>query len=159
MIIVGLFAIILPAAATLAIEILIGWILVIGGIFKLIHAFGSRRWGKTGWSVLISVIYIIAGILLLTHPLRGVLTLTLLLALLFILEGIFQIIISAQLRAVTGRGWLTFNGVLALIIGLLIWSSWPSSAAWAIGLLVGINILFGGLTLIMAAPAVEKLRQ
>ncbi len=156
LIIVGFAAICLPFIATLAVELLIGWVLVIGGIVKAIHSFSSQRWGQPFLRLIVALIYLAVGILMLVYPLQGVLTLTLVLAILFLLEGLFKIIAAVQLRAVLSWGWMFFSGILALIIGGLIWACWPSSAIWAIGLLVGINIIFGGWAMVMISLAARE---
>ncbi len=151
LIIAGIAAVTMPLVASLAVELLIGWVLIVSGIMQSIYSFSSRRWGKFFMRLLAGLLYLIAGIMLAAHPLRGVLTLTLLLGILFVLEGLCKIIGSLQIRAVPRWGGLFLSGVLALIIGILIWRGWPSSSAWAIGLLVGINILCRGWALIALA--------
>ncbi|MCX6339078.1 MAG: DUF308 domain-containing protein [Candidatus Aureabacteria bacterium] len=156
LVIAGIAAIGMPLVASLAVELLIGWILIVSGIMQSIYSFSSRRWGKFFMRLLAGLLYFLAGIMLVAHPLRGVLTLTLLLGILFVLEGICKIIGSFQIRHVQNWGWLFFSGILALLIGILIWKGWPSSSAWAIGLLVGINILFRGWALIALALAIPS---
>lgn len=156
LVIAGIAAITMPLVASLAVELLIGWVLIVSGIMQSIYSFSSRRWGKFSMRLLAGLLYLLAGIMLVAHPLRGVLTLTLLLGILFVLEGLCKIIGSLQIRAVAHWGGLFLSGVLALIIGILIWRGWPSSATWAIGLLVGINILFRGWALITLASALPS---
>lgn len=153
LIIAGIAAIAMPLVATLAIELLIGWIFVLTGILQMVYSFWSKMWGRFSLRFLTGLLYLAAGVLLLVYPLRGALTLTLLLALLFILEGLCKVIASALNSAMPNWGWMFFSGILALIIGGLIWAQWPSSAAWAIGLLAGVNILFRGWALTMNALA------
>ncbi len=150
---VGIAAIILPFAATLAIEILLGWILVIGGILRIIHSFWTRRVGGFFLSLLAGILYLGVGILLLLYPLQGILTLTLLLAILFLIEGICRTISSFQVRPTRNWGWVLVSGIAALVIAFLIWIEWPVSATWAIGLLVGINLIFSGWGMIMLSSA------
>jgi uncharacterized membrane protein HdeD (DUF308 family) len=151
LIVAGIAAIGMPLVASLAVELFIGWILVVSGIMQSIYSFSSRRWGRFFMRLLAGLLYLVAGIMLLVHPLRGILTLTLLLGILFVLEGLCKIIGSLQIRAIPNWGHLFWSGVLALIIGILIWRGWPSSAAWAIGLLVGVNTLFRGWAMIALA--------
>jgi uncharacterized membrane protein HdeD (DUF308 family) len=115
---------------------------------QIIYSFSSRRWGNVLMRLLAGLLYLLAGIMLVVHPLRGVLTLTALLGILFVLEGVCKIIGSIQIRGVPHWGALFLSGILALLIGIIIWNGWPSSATWAIGLLVGINIFFRGWALI-----------
>jgi len=156
LVIAGIAAIGMPLVASLAVELLIGWVLIVSGIMQSIYSFSSRRWGKFFMRLLAGLLYLLGGIMLVAHPLRGVLTLTLLLGILFVLEGLCKIIGSLQIRAVPHWGGLFLSGILALIIGILIWRGWPSSSAWAIGLLVGINILFRGWALITLALALPS---
>jgi uncharacterized membrane protein HdeD (DUF308 family) len=156
LVIAGMLAISMPLMASLAIGLLIGWVLMGSGIVQIVHAFSSRRMGRFFLRLLAGLLYLAGGIMLVAAPLRGVLTLTLLLGILFIVEGVCKIIASLQNRDMPNWGWLCFSGLLALIIGLMIWNQWPSSAVWAIGLLVGINILFRGWALIMLAIAVPR---
>jgi len=151
LIVTGCAAIGMPLVAGLAIELLIGWVLIVSGIMQSIYSFSSRGWGKFSMRLLAGLLYLLAGIMLIAHPLRGVLTLTALLGLLFSLEGMCKIIGSFQIREVANWGWLCMSGFLSLLIGIIIWRQWPSSAVWAIGLLVGINILLRGWALIMLA--------
>lgn len=156
LIIVGIAAIGLPFAATLAVELLIGWILVIGGILQIIHSFWARKLGGIFLGLLAGILYLGVGLLMLLYPLQGVITLTLLLAILFLIEGICRIIASFQLRPMRNWGWILVSGIAALIIAFLIWAGWPASAVWAIGLLVGINLIFSGWSMIMLALALRE---
>jgi len=159
LIVVGIAAIVLPFAATLAVEILLGWVLVIGGILQIIHSFWARRVGGFFLGLVAGILYLIVGFLLLLYPLQGILTLTLLLVILFLIEGICRIISSFQVRPTRNWGWVLVSGIAALIIAFLIWIGWPVSATWAIGLLVGINLIFGGWGMIMLSSAGCKCSQ
>lgn len=156
MVLLGIAAISMPLLAALAIELLLGWLLVIGGIAQGIHAFGQKQWGGLLWQLLIGVLYLAVGTMLLVEPLRGVLTLTFLLAVFFVAEGILRMIMALKLRPVQNWGWMLVSGVVTLILGALIWANWPSAAVWAIGLLVGIDMVFGGWSLIMLASAARR---
>ncbi|MCX6356882.1 MAG: DUF308 domain-containing protein [Candidatus Aureabacteria bacterium] len=156
LILAGCAAIGMPMVASLTVELLIGWVLIISGIMQSIYSFSSRKWGKFSMRLLAGILYLIAGMMLVAHPLRGVLTLTFLLGLLFVLEGLCKIIGSIQIRHVLNWKGLFLSGILSLLIGVLIWRQWPSSAVWVIGLLVGINILFRGWALIMLASALPS---
>lgn len=153
LIIAGCAAIAMPLFASLAVELLIGWVLIISGLMQIIYSFSSQKWGRVFLRILAGLLYLIVGLMLVVHPLRGTLTLTLLLGILFILEGVCKIVASIGNREMPRWGALFFSGLLALLIGIIIWRQWPSSAAWAIGLLVGVNILFRGWALITLAIA------
>lgn len=147
-ILLGLFAIALPNFATLSLEIFIGWLFLIGGLFqgyRVLQAHGTPGF----WLSLVSpILSIIVGVLLLAYPLTGILTLTLLLATYFIVEGIAKIGVSWNLKPLKPWGWLFFSGLLSIFLGVIIFSGWPGTAIWVLGLLVGINMVFFGWALI-----------
>ena len=154
MIVFGLLAIAMPNIATLAVEIFVGWLLLIGGIFRAVSVWHARRMPGFGWSMLSALLAVLLGLILIARPLAGVLTLTMVLVAFFILEGITAIVIAVQHRDhLTSWGWVLLNGLIDLFLAYLIWQGWPSSAGWAIGLLVGINMVFLGLSLLMTALA------
>jgi uncharacterized membrane protein HdeD (DUF308 family) len=148
LIILGIAAISLPMFIALTIDVIVGAILAIGGVVHVGHAFMSRKWRGFILGLLVGVLYLVAGVIMLVHPLEGVLTLTLLLAAFFIVDGLFNIGLAFKLKPIYGWFWPLLNGVLSLVLAGLIWSEWPSSAAWAIGLLVGIDIIFSGVIMV-----------
>lgn len=155
----GFLAIAMPVISTLGAELFIGWFVLLGGLVQAYRAFKARHEKGFWGSLLTSLIYVIFGILLLANPIAGVISLTILVTFFFIIQGIAQIILGFQLRPFRQWGWFALNGVLALIMAYLIWSGWPTSAFWVIGLLVGINMLFFGISLIFLAlntPRVDK---
>jgi uncharacterized membrane protein HdeD (DUF308 family) len=156
LIIAGCAALVLPLVATLTIELIIGCVLLVGGIMQIIYAFSSRAWGRFSLRLLAGILYLIVGFMLVVHPLRGAIALTLLLGILFVVEGLCKIVGSLMNRAMPNWGWLFFSGVLALLIGIIIWGGWPGSAAWALGLLVGINVLFRGWALTALALSLPR---
>jgi uncharacterized membrane protein HdeD (DUF308 family) len=153
MIILGIFAIAMPKPATLAVQVALGWILVIGGIVEGIHAFMAQGWRGFLLELLSAILYLAVGILLLVNPVAGALALTVVLAVFLIVEGILKVILAFQVRDHRGWGWLLASGILSLLLGLLIWAEWPVSGLWVIGLLVGAQLLFTGWTLVMLALA------
>jgi uncharacterized membrane protein HdeD (DUF308 family) len=154
MMVLGLLAIAVPNIATLAIEIFIGWLFLIGGVFRTISLLQSPRMPGFGWALLTALLAIALGLVLILRPIAGVLTLTLALVAFFILEGIAAILLAIEHRPhLPSWGWVLFSGLVDLLLAYLIWQGWPSSAGWAIGLLVGINMVFVGLSLIMTALA------
>jgi uncharacterized membrane protein HdeD (DUF308 family) len=154
MIILGALAVAVPNIATLAVEIFVGWLFFAGGIFRAISVWQSRQAPGFAWSLLAAVLSVLLGLILIFHPLAGVLTLTMVLVAFFIIEGIASIVAAIEHRQhLRSWGWVLFSGIIDLLLAYLIWQGWPSSAAWAIGLLVGINMLFLGLSLVMTALA------
>ena len=159
LIVLGAMAITFPLIATFTIEMVIGWVLVIGGIAHGLHAFGARAWSGFFSTLLTGVLYVIFGIFMLTSPLIGVVTITLLLVAFLIAEGVFKIIIAFQLRPLPNWGWMLFGGFMALLLGFLIWAQWPSSAVWVIGLFVGVDIIFSGWAVVMIALTLYSARK
>ncbi|MBN2296689.1 MAG: HdeD family acid-resistance protein [Pirellulales bacterium] len=153
----GIAAIWLPIVATLTIEIIVGWLLIIGGIIHAINAFSAKQWGGSLMNVLAALLYGVVGVLMLGHPIAGELTLTLILAAFFLVEGVFKIIMSLQMRSsMPNWGWMLTSGLIALLLGAMIWVGWPATAAWVIGLLVGIDLIFGGWAMLFIALAVKN---
>src|ERR1700741_887904 len=152
--VLGLLAIAVPEVASLAITIFIGWLFFIGGIFRTVSLFQHRHMPGFGWSLATSILAIALGLILLLRPIAGVLTLTIALVAFFILEGVSAILLAIEHRRhLPSWGWVLFSGLVDLLLAFLIWDGWPSSADWAIGLLVGINMVFFGLSLVMTALA------
>jgi uncharacterized membrane protein HdeD (DUF308 family) len=154
MMVLGLLSVAEPNVATIAIGIFVGWLFFIGGIFRALSVWRSRGMPGFAWSLLTALLAILLGLILIFRPLAGVLTLTMVLIAFFILEGITAIALAVQHREhLRSWGWVLFSGIIDLLLAYLIWAGWPSSADWAIGLLVGINMLFFGLSLVMTALA------
>lgn len=141
----GVYAIMAGTAATLASVIALGAVVFVAGIFQLIAAFMARDAGHVFLLLLVGALDLIVGIMLIQHPGIGALTLTLLFAALFVFGGLFRFIAALVLR-LPHYGWAALSGLVSLVLGLLIWTEWPISAAWFIGLAVGINFIFAGAT-------------
>ena len=150
LILLGIAAILIPPIATLAIALLIGWLFLISGIVGLVMTFMTRHAPGFWWSLFSAVLAIAAGVVLLGWPAGGVLSLTLLLIVFFIMEGVATIMYALDhKRELSGRwGFMLASGIVDLILAAIIYAGLPGTAAWAIGLLVGINMLFGGAALI-----------
>jgi uncharacterized membrane protein HdeD (DUF308 family) len=153
--VLGLLLIAAPALGTLAIDLLVGWFLIIGGIAQAVHAFMEKAWRGFLLELLSGVLYLVVGILLVFYPLAGAQALTLFLAAFLLVEGVVRIAMAMRVRPAQGWGWLLFGGIVTVILGILIWMQWPASALWVIGLLVGINLLFTGWSLTMMAIALR----
>jgi uncharacterized membrane protein HdeD (DUF308 family) len=159
MIILGVLAIGAPTYATLAVQAALGWILIIGGIAEGIHAFMAQGWRGFLLELLSAILYIAVGILLLVNPVTGALALTVVLAVFLVVEGLFKAIMALRVRDHRGWGWILASGILSILLGVLIWAEWPASGLWVIGLLVGIQLLFTGWSLVMLALAARAHRQ
>jgi uncharacterized membrane protein HdeD (DUF308 family) len=158
LVILGLIAIVIPPLATLATTILIGWLLVISGIAGLIMTFRGRQAPGFWWALVSAVIALVAGALLLWQPLVGVLSLTFVLIAFFLIDGVLSIFLAIEhRRELVGRwSWILVSGIVDLVIAGIIWAGLPGTAAWALGLLVGIDLVFGGAALIMVALAARR---
>jgi uncharacterized membrane protein HdeD (DUF308 family) len=156
--ILGLAAMIVPPLASLAVTIFLGWMFLISGIAGLALTFWARGIPGFWWSLLSAVLAIGAGIILLAQPVQGTLTLTIVVGVYFLAEGVATVMYALEhRRELTGRwSWLLIAGIVDIVIAGLIISGLPGSATWAIGLLAGVNLLFGGATLIGMALAARK---
>jgi uncharacterized membrane protein HdeD (DUF308 family) len=144
----GILAIILPGIMTLGVELFIGWLLLLGGLVKGFRTFQTYHTPGFWSSLATSLIAIIVGMLMLAYPLNGIITLTILLTAYFFIEGIAKIVWAVRLHPIKGWVWLLISGLIAIAMGAIIVSGWPSTALWVIGLLVGIDMLFFGSTLL-----------
>jgi uncharacterized membrane protein HdeD (DUF308 family) len=144
----GVLAIILPAAAALAVEIVVGVLLVFEGIFLVVRAVQLRSWPGTATRAVLAVLALLAGILLLVFPPTGVLTLALIVGVYFIVAGILTIIQAFQVRRAWGWAGLLISGILSVILGALVLFIWPEMAAPVLGILVGVHLVFSGAWLI-----------
>ena len=155
MIVLGVLAVALPMAATLVIALFIGWLFLISGIVGLVALFSVHNVPAFLCGLLTAALSVVAGGLLIANPVAGALSLTFVLAALFVVEGVFQIATSFGYRHVMQASWvwLLVSGIADLVLAVIIVAGWPISAAWALGLIVGINLLTSGWALVMAASA------
>ena len=153
LVVLGLLAIIIPPIATIAVTIFLGWLFLISGVVGLVTTFWARHAPGFWWSLLSAVLAIAAGIVLLAWPVSGAFSLTYLLIVFFIFEGVVTIMYALEHKKdLSGRwGWMMTSGIIDLILAAIILAGLPGTAAWALGLLVGINMLFGGTALIAMA--------
>jgi len=157
LIVAGVLAIIVPQASGIAVTILVSWLLVFCGGVHLAYAWQTRHGGGLWWGILLGVIYLLAGGYILLHPLAGLASLTLVLAVCLLLESILEFILAYQLRPLTGSAWLVFDGVITLILAVMIGWTWPSSSMWVLGTLVGISMLFSGFTRLMLSVTARRM--
>jgi uncharacterized membrane protein HdeD (DUF308 family) len=156
--VLGVAALILPPLASLAIAIFLGWMFLISGIGGLIVTYWARSTPGFWWSLISAALAVLAGMLLLARPMQAVLTLTIVLGAYFLAEGVATIMYALEhRRELSGRwSWLLISGLVDIAISFMVITGLPSSAEWAIGVLVGINLLFGGATLIGMALAARN---
>ena len=158
LVILGLAAMILPPLASLAVTIFLGWMFLISGVAGLALTFWARQMPGFWWSLVSAVLAIAAGIILLLKPVQGTLTLTIVVGAYFLAEGVATIMYALEHRRELSErwSWMLFSGVLDILISAMVITGLPGSAEWAIGLLVGINLVFGGASLIGMALAARK---
>ncbi len=155
MIILGVAAIVWPVAATIAVSFYIGWLFLIAGIVGLVVMVSAGNAPAFLWSLLTAALSLAVGILLLWKPVAGAASLTLVLTAFFIVEGIFQTVTSIAYRDLMAStwGWMLVSGLSDLALAAIVILGWPSSAAWVLGLLVGINLITSGWAIVMVALA------
>lgn len=146
LIVLGFAAIALPIASTIFTETWIAVILASAGVTKIVYAFQTRQDGGFIWKLLLGVLYIATGLMLFVYPRTGILTLTLLLGSFLLTEGVFELILAFRLRPQPNWTSVLVNGIITLILGAMIWFQWPFDAPWVIGTLVGVSILFSGIS-------------
>jgi uncharacterized membrane protein HdeD (DUF308 family) len=149
----GAAAIVFPWVFTIAAKIALGWIFLVGGGVLVVHALSTRAWTGFLWSLLIGLLYVVAGGWLAFFPFTGIITLTILLAALFLAEGALEVMMALRVRPHEGWGWLLLSGLVAIAVGVLIAYQLPGSAVWAIGLLVGVNLVATGVSFVALALA------
>ena len=156
LILAGIFSILVPPLSGLAITLIFGWAMIFSGITHFIFAFKTHTTGGLIWELLLGVIYLFTGVYLILHPLSALIALTLILAIYLFFEGVVEVIQSFQLRPRHGANWLLLDGVITLILAIMIWRSWPAITVWVIGTLVGISMIFSGLSRLMLSLAAKR---
>ncbi|HTW38385.1 MAG TPA: HdeD family acid-resistance protein [Steroidobacteraceae bacterium] len=155
LVVLGLLAIFLPRLASIAATVVFGWILLLSGVIGLIATLRARHAPGLWWALLSAILGIVAGALLLGWPLQGVLSLTAVLIAFLLIEGVVSVFYALEhRRGLSGRwGWMLASGVVDLVLGAILFAGLPGTAVWALGLLIGVNMLFGGWALILMALA------
>jgi uncharacterized membrane protein HdeD (DUF308 family) len=156
LIVLGMVAVGSPVLAAVAVNAVIAWLIVLAGVVHLAFAFQTRTAGGVVWRLTVGVAYVFFGGYMITHPALSVVSLTLVLASLFLIEGIFAIALFFQLRSVGGSRWILIDGSVTLLLGLMIYMQWPSSSNWAIGTLVGVSMIISGITRLMMSLAIRR---
>lgn len=160
LIVLGTLAIVVPAAtaaATIAVNYLLGALLLIGGLVHAVYTFKRHRSaGKVAMGLIVSALYVIAGLILLGHPFAAILSLTLFLAAFLIVTGIFKVIAAFEMHGTSHWGRTLVGGILSFVLGVLIWAGWPATV-WALGLWIGIDLLYMGWMMIAVAYVLHAL--
>jgi uncharacterized membrane protein HdeD (DUF308 family) len=156
LIILGMLAVGSPFIAAVAVNVVIAWLILFAGVVHLTVAFHTREAGSLIWRLLVGLAYVFFGVYLLARPALGVVSLTLVLASLFLVEGVLNIVQFFSIRSLRGSSWVLIDGIITLLLGLMIYTQWPSSSLWAIGTLVGVSMIISGVTRVMLSLAVRK---
>ena len=157
MLICGFLAITLPFASGIGVAIVIGWVLLATGVWHLLFGFRSGS-GVGGflWQVLLALVYGAAGLMLLMRPLAGLAWLTLVLATFLLIEAVLEIVLYFNIRGRPNAVWVLVDAIITLLLGILIWAHWPFSSVWAIGTLIGVSLIFSGISRLMLSSAAAK---
>ncbi len=156
LVILGIMAIGAPFLAAVAVNAVIAWLIIVAGIVHLVLAFHAHGAGSAIWRVLVGVAYLVFGGYMIVHPVLGVVSLTLVLAALFVIEGVLNLMLYARMRRLHGSSWVLIDGIITLVVGVMIYMQWPSSSVWAIGILVGVSLMISGATRIGMTFAVRR---
>jgi uncharacterized membrane protein HdeD (DUF308 family) len=156
LVVFGMVAIGAPFLAAVAVNIAVAWLIVLAGAVHLMLGVRAHGAGSMIWKLLVGLAYLGFGVYLILHPVLGVVSLTLVLASLFLIEGILDIVLFFNMRPLGGSTWVLVDGIVTLLLGLMIYMQWPSSAAWAIGTLVGVSMIISGVTRVMLSLAVRR---
>jgi uncharacterized membrane protein HdeD (DUF308 family) len=156
LIVFGMLAVGSPFLAAVAVNAVIAWLIVLAGVVHLTLAFAAHGAGSMIWKLLVGLAYLGFGAYVIMHPVLAVASLTLILASLFLIEGVLDVVLFFKMRPMRGSSWVLIDGVITLLLGLLIYAQWPSSSVWAIGTLVGISMILSGITRVMLSLTARK---
>ena len=156
-VIAGFFAIVAPLGSGLGVTIFIGVALAIGGVARIIGAFGTDSFGQGTLAFIGGLRGVVAGVILATRPGLGLTTLTLLIGSYLLVDGIVGSVLAFRVRPEQGWGWILFSGIVTVFLGILTLAEWPISGVWALGTLVGVNLLFSGVAMISIGWAARRL--
>ena len=157
MLICGVLAIGVPLASGIGVAIVIGWVVLISAVWHLIFGFRSASGvGGVLWQILLALVYGAAGLAILLYPLAGLAWLTLVLATFLLIEAALEIALYFNIRRRVNAGGVLLDGIITLLLGVLIWAQWPFSSAWALGTLVGVSLIFSGISRLMLSSAVSR---
>src|SRR5204862_4566147 len=157
MLICGFLATPLPLASGLGVAIVIGWLLLISGVWHLLFGFRSGSGiGGFLWQLLLAIVYGAAGLMILLYPLAGLAWLTLVLATFLLIEAALEFVLYFNIRRRVNAGWVLLDGIITLLLGILIWARWPFSSVWALGTLIGVSLILSGISRLMLSYAVLR---
>jgi uncharacterized membrane protein HdeD (DUF308 family) len=153
LIVAGLLAIAMPLAAAIAVNIFVAWMLMFSGAAHLVFALQRRHSRGFIWQLLLGILYAFIGAYILINPALGLVSLALAIAAYLLLEGVLEIVLAFQIKPVRAWGWLLFDGILTLVVALMIWRAWPAGSELVVAILVGISMLFSGVSRLMLSLA------
>jgi uncharacterized membrane protein HdeD (DUF308 family) len=153
----GFTAVFLPFETGLAISMVVGWFIVFSGLAYLVHAFSAPGAGTLLWRALIGIVYVVGGIFLAFHPGLTLESLTIVVAAIFLAESALEVVVFFNFRSLPGAGWILFDAIMSLVLAYVIWRPWPSSSGWAIGTLLGVNLIVSGTTRLMYSLTARKM--
>jgi uncharacterized membrane protein HdeD (DUF308 family) len=155
--IAGFLAIALPLIAGMAVTLIVAWMLIFAGVLHIVFAFRAGHASAVVWQVLLGLVYGFIGVYILMNPGVGLAGLTFAIAAYLFAEAVLELVLAIQLRPAPGTGWLIFDSIVTFILAVMIFYTWPSSAAWVVGVLVGISMLFSGMTRLMLTLAARRI--
>ena len=152
----GIISLLVPWASGLAVQVVVGFVMIGAGVTWIVFSFHAKSWGSGLWEALVGVLAIITGVIMLAHPLISLAIMTLALVAFFTVAGVLKMVFAFQLKPLQGWGWVLFNGVLSILLSVMITYQWPFSGTWAVGTLVGVDLLIGGFSLIRTGSASDN---
>ena len=156
MILAGMLAIFSPLFAGVIIVYVVAWTAIFNGGALIVYAFRAHSGGRTILEILLGLLYIAAGVYILMYPGGGLLALTLVIACFLLIYGVFALVLAFQLRPHSGWGWVLFDAIVTILLGILIWAHWPINSAWVVGTLLGISFIASGVSRLMLSLAVRR---
>ena len=159
LLIAGILSVAAPLAAGLSITIMVGVLLAIGGISECALAFKAGAFGRGLLMFVVGLLMTLAGLYMVMQPAAGLISLTMILVFYLVVTGVFELLIALQVRPADGWGWLMFNAIVTLLLGIMLWRQFPLSGVWAIGVLFGIKMVFSGWALIFIGRNVKQVTE
>jgi uncharacterized membrane protein HdeD (DUF308 family) len=153
----GMLAILAPLVAGVVIVYVVAWTAIFNGGFQLVYGFRTHSGGRMALEILLGLLYIGAGVFIIIHPAGGLLALTLIIACILLVYGVFGLVLAFQMRPRAGWGWVLFDAIVTILLGGLIWAHWPINSEWVVGTLLGISFIASGVSRMMLSLAVRKL--
>jgi len=157
MILAGVFAICAPLIPGVVVVYIVAWTAIFNGGAQIVYGFRAASGGRLVLEVLLGLLYIVAGVYILMHPLGGLLALTLLIASFLLVYGVIAVVLAFQMRPIPGWGWILFDAIVTILLGCLIWARWPVNSEWVVGTLVGISFIASGVSRLMLSSALRNL--